>query len=235
MDTKITRQRIDAHLEYDWFKYILILLATIALWIFVFQMINQSREYETIGIFAAVGEAHDGRVAQRLGNEFADDSIIRDTNIRFAPYGSQAFFEQLATVGMITSDILILPFRLMQGQSMTEDIEYTRGHALSMLVLDDYLIEKLLPNGIENTPERFFIDIDAEGRRVNRRGIRIDNLPNADNFFNFTRPPDTNAEDFSFYIAFNQRSANIGRYSRRSRDEHEQAIHAVRVLLEWMS
>jgi len=227
MDTKITMKRIDAHLEYDWFKYFLILFAAIALWIFAFQMINQDREFEIIGIFAAASEVQDGMVMQRLGNEFADDDLIRNTSIRFAPYGSQAFFEQLQTVGMIRSDILILPRRLMQGRA--EDIEYTHGFALGMLILDDNLIESILPHGVENI--NFFIDTSG-----NRRGIRVDDLPYADNFFNFVRPENADEEDFSFYISFNPGSLNIGAYSqsRRARHDNKQAIHAVRLLLEWM-
>ncbi|MCL2370799.1 MAG: hypothetical protein FWC80_06195 [Firmicutes bacterium] len=230
MDTKITRDRIDAHLEYDWFKYILILILAIALWIFAFQMINQSRPYEEITIFVA-GMEQQGRAEHELGRAFDGDGVIRDVRfVSASESDAMIFHAQLSTVGMITSDILILPRNLL-----LTDYNFA---AYGMVIIDDYLRERVLPYGIAIDDERFLRDRDDA-----IRGIRVDDLPNAEHFFRLETErtigdgDDEEIEKRSFYMVINPRSVNIGAYSnrRRARAEHEQAIYAFRFLLEMMS
>ena len=214
MHTKVTRQRIDTHLEYDWFKYILILIAAIALWIFAFQILNASRNHEQINVFVAAPERPNVDVSRSLAARF-DGTHIRETHVAALSPFSQGFNELLLTRGMHTSDILILPSLIMTHNSA------------AFVEFDEGLIYML---GADSDGD--FFESEYFG---GLRGIRVDNLPRAYAVFNFDIiEAEEGEEPLSWYLVFNLRSVNIGGYNSRSRPEHTQAIEAARFLLDMM-
>lgn len=50
MDNKITKERLNNHLEYDWFKYILFILAAIFLWVFIYSVLDKAKDYQKLDI-----------------------------------------------------------------------------------------------------------------------------------------------------------------------------------------
>ena len=63
MDNKVTKKRISRHLEYDWYKYLIIIVLSIALCGYGFYMLNRTRAYEKLDIFISCYKSNEGTLA----------------------------------------------------------------------------------------------------------------------------------------------------------------------------
>ncbi len=179
MDNRVTKKRISIHLEYDWLKYLLILVASIVLWYFVFYQINLTRDFEKVDVFFTCY----GNSTPSIEKEFLDvlvsenDDYIREVNINFQSPDNE-YYSQLYTSHGYVADVLIIPKYYMDNNGFFFK-EWT-----------DEFIEDLF------TPaegEEFTVDISdldfyrytTEGKDPNNAyaeaegkcyGIRVDNL-----------------------------------------------------------
>ena len=111
MDNKVTGKRAAIHFEYDWLKYVLVILASIFLCYFLFTQINATRESEKLDIFFATYKSYlsEETFESEIKNAVNKDAKnkIRDVNITFAdPLDSD--YGSTSTSNAYTADIMIL-------------------------------------------------------------------------------------------------------------------------------
>lgn len=233
MDNKVTKKRINDHLEYDWYKYLILLIVGIVVIYFTFSQINRTRDYEDVAFFVSCYDSSDNGFETRVKRE------MQQPDYRADKYGENVLLEisfeaqdplgdnygtMLQTHGMISSDVLVL------GKSLMEN-----AAAGFVELTDELLTEYLLPAGTEIDDYEYY---EAEfGGEKQRMGIKVSD---------FTRPPFTfdwykiekykdkygNAEennrpDTEFYLVLNRSSVNIGKFGKEADDRNAQALYLV--------
>ncbi|MDE6399107.1 MAG: hypothetical protein K2L51_07280 [Clostridiales bacterium] len=249
MDNKVTKKRINDHLEYDWYKYLFILVACIVLFYFVFSQINRTRDYEDVNFFISCYDASENGFSDRVKSEMRSDgyrqnykSVFGENVLRTISFETQnpldsTYFTMLTTHGEITSDILIV------GKSVLEN---TGAGYLELT--DELLTEYLLPKGLKK-PDGTVYDLgkddltyythENEEYGVSRRvGIKVSDFARlpfvtdwhkissyAEKYKDETDPE--NLPDTEFYLVINRSSANIGKFGKKSKDKNAQALYCV--------
>lgn len=205
MDNRVTKERVANHLEYDWFKYLLILVASIALFVFVFIMINKTRDVEDIRVFASAYAkkeyAFSGKAMQAL--QSGGDNRIREVELNYYDVKDSSYIMQLQSNGVMSSDILIV------GETVLK--QFGSG----LLTLNDEILARMLPDGF--IPELYRDESGAA------RAVRVDTLKNVSEALVFSyegeKPDDAEEDDFTydtkFYLAVNAKSKNIGEYGTK--------------------
>lgn len=179
MDNKVTKERLNNHLEYDWFKYVLIILVAVVAFIFIFQQINGDRENETLQVFASCYEyrggdfAVDAREIINADNERDGNGKTAIRSLVVEPQNPQSdeYGTLLQTHGDVTSDILIV------GKTYMESL-----YQYSMLTWDDEVIAAAVPEAMRDAVQYWEVELNGT---TYRRGIRVDSLPNIDLLFGF--------------------------------------------------
>ncbi|HEY8423214.1 MAG TPA: hypothetical protein VIL23_00420 [Clostridia bacterium] len=132
MDNKITKERLNNHLEYDWFKYLIFILAAVFLWYFVYSMLDRLKDHERIDIFITVPYSPEKAEEFRLDllEYFKDlgDATVKDVNFNFNDPNDKSFYAILATSYSV-HDIVIAPeevfrFLAVSGRLISLDYEY---------------------------------------------------------------------------------------------------------------
>lgn len=157
MDNQVTKKRINDHFEYDWYKYLIILLAGIFVFYFAFSQINRTRDYEDVTVFLSRYDERTGNITENfptrvLGEMETDsyknvlsqvygDAVLREVTVNAQdPLGSNEYGMLLQTQGMISSDLLIV------GESWLKD-GYTGFVPLTDELLEKYLLPQDMPKG----------------------------------------------------------------------------------------
>lgn len=249
MDNKVTKERISVHFEYDWLKYILILIACIISFYFIFFQINATRSFEKIDVFFS---CYDNRV-KTLANDYKayigteyDDDVIIDSSVEYSS-PTMKEYSTLYQTRVITSDVLVL------GES------YTLYNAYSFLELTDEILSCILPDGLDANALEYFVytqeNIDKMGDLNNKQAllgkryaIKISSLstiavgsdttPFVFDYYEAydKEKPETGAYDTEFYMLINSNSVNIGKYNKKEKDrdrygEYYQAFQFVEYFL----
>ncbi|MDR0425946.1 MAG: hypothetical protein LBH24_02120 [Clostridiales bacterium] len=230
MDNKITKERIGVHLEYDWLKYILLLIAGIVIFYMIFSQINRTRDFEDINVFFS-------NYRQTVPTQNADylnylktkygDAYIREANINYqSPTGNE--YSTLYSTHGLTSDALVL------GRS------YMLGNGYGYMTLTPEILALILPEGTTEADYEYFTYTEADvengyahkdliGRRY---GIRVDNLKNigtdpktAAFVFDPAALELEGAEnmDSEFYLCINPAGLNIGPYNQKAKNRERYA------------
>lgn len=226
MDNKVTKERLNNHLEYDWFKYVLILIVSIVLFIFVFQQINANRSFEQIQIFASCYEYKINTFGEDTVQALKDegDKTVREITFNNQSPRSNEYVTLLQTQGNITSDLLIL------GK------HYAEVYKGAYLQWTDEIVDLAVPEYYR--PNAQYL-VDDNGRRY---GLRIDVLKNISDVLGFDpgELPDPVPEgeegkyDTEFYLIVNPDSYNIGKfhYKGKAKDANTQAFKVIKRLIE---
>lgn len=178
MDNKITGKRVAIHFEYDWLKYVLVILASIFLCYFLFTQINATRESEKLDIFFATYKSYldENTFEKEIKDAVNKDSKykIRDVNIAFQDPLDDNYSVQ-ANANAFTADIMIL------SESDMKEI----GHWF--VELSPEFLNNFLPTGMEvefftfNPGPDADVDPAIKDRIGKNFGIRVDNLLNINN------------------------------------------------------
>lgn len=235
MDNKVTKERLNNHLEYEWFLYVLILIGSIVVFFFVFQQINANRDFEEINIFATCYEYKSNTFCEDTLAEWngKGDKTVREINIEAQSTQGEQYSTLLSTHGNVTSDILILA---------KFHAEQSRG---SYLAWDDELIERCIPEYYRDKAAFLTYEYTAENgeKKTVKCGLRVDTLKNIGDIFGFAPSdeiPDPLPEDdygkhdTEFYLVINRDSRNIGKYhyKGKAKEENTQVFTLIRHLIE---
>ena len=80
MDNKVTKKRIALHFEYDWLKYLLVIVLSAFVMYMIFMQINITRDFERLEVFFSCYYNNESS----LSNDYLDtiraegDDIIRE-------------------------------------------------------------------------------------------------------------------------------------------------------------
>lgn len=133
MDNKITKERLNNHLEYDWFKYILFILAAIFLWVFIYSVLDKAKDYQKLDIFVTVPFSDEK--AQEFETDFIKylnslgDDTIKEVNFIYHNYYDQNTIHAILATSFATYDLVIAQedaFRYLaaSGRLVSFDFEY---------------------------------------------------------------------------------------------------------------
>ena len=247
MDNKITKKRINDHLEYDWYKYLIIIIACIVLVVFVFSQINSTRDYEDVQFFVSCYKSNNNSFSSsakadmksaRYSKETYGENVILEINMEYQdPLGSE-YGTLLQTHGMISSDVLIVGKSLLEQGGATAYVELTDE------LLNDYLLPKDIktPSGEEVFKQD---DLEYYGSEHNgkRYGIKVSNFhgmtgAGAQFTMNWRDISSYNEKykdlepeqqpDDEFYLIINPSSVNIGKFGKgKSKSGNAQALYLV--------
>lgn len=224
MDNRVTKKRILLHLEYDWIKYVAVLLLSIFLTYFVFVQININREYEIINVFFTCYETNDAKLATDFEDELArkGDTVIRDVKVAYKDPSLDSYGQLLMAEGFI-DDVIVLPEK------------YMFSYAMQFVPIEDEVLEACVPESMRESLDYFVYDEDGrdpdrvvEGFVGKRFGIRIDNLPrlmgaNSPFIFDmstlYPEMTDEEKEDYPsvYYIVVNRQSLHAGEYGKKKK------------------
>lgn len=227
MDNKITKKRIAIHFEYDWLKYVLVVLVSVFACYFLFYQINITRKHERLDIFFACYRNNSALATEFLDTIKAEgDTTIRDINITYGNPTDIEQYPQLMNASGFTSDLMVV--------TETDMEEY----APWFLELDGGVSEACIPTEMADELEYYEVD----GKRY---GVRVDNLSaltaNNPAFVFDVRKLNTsglteeeiNSYDTKFYIVILPDSVKIGTYGKKpERHGQTQTFRFVRYFLE---
>lgn len=239
MDNKITRERVSRHFEYDWLKYVAILVASVFLWVVVFMQINVNRSYEQLSVFVGCYHCDDSSIGDDfLGVKQSEDgNTLREVTINlYYPTDSETYNNALISYYM-TCDVMIVG---------TADIS---GSVYNFIELTDDLIEMCVPESLRDSIEYYTVDDEGSynDEGSHKMLIRVDNLLKikADNpHFNFSYGsvfPDDFAEmteeqqnyysNEKWYIGVNVNSDNAGKQGKNYVEGRVESYEFVRYFL----
>jgi len=119
LDTKITKARIGTHFEYDWIKYIAVVLASVALWLVIYTSLNAVPHEDAIDVFC-LGNVYSSMVDDDTEDVFRADvqksmKAIKEVNLQ----SGNKFYEKKAD-GSYDRDSTL--YSIVQTSFMTNDI-----------------------------------------------------------------------------------------------------------------
>lgn len=240
MDNKVTKKRIALHFEYDWLKYLLVIVLSAFVMYMIFMQINITRDFERLEVFFSCYYNNESS----LSNDYLDtirsegDDIIREATVSYqSPVGE--YYGQLFISSGFTSDVLIIRKSEMEV------------YANWFLEMDEEVLAACVPEELKDSLEYYvyssadrdpeYVDPSAEGKIF---GIRVDNLKkiaveNPPFVFDVSLlNPDLTEEelkayDTEFYIVLDKNSVKIGDKGKKE-EYHDltQAYRFVRFFLE---
>lgn len=235
MDNKVTKKRINDHLEYDWYKYLIILIAAIAVCWYGFSQINHTRDFEDVTFFVSCYSSEDNDFEERMKREMESskydsakygENVMRSITFESQdPLGSN-YGTMLQTHGFISSDILIL------GESLMETV----GNGYVELT-DELLKNYLLPEGMQIDDLEYF-ETDS-GIRAGIKVSDFSKMKGAGCAFQtdwrtiekykekYGELEEDKQPDDTFYLMINPKSLNIGKFGGKSKDENAQALYLI--------
>lgn len=250
MDNKVTKKRISVHFEYDWLKYIAILIVSIFVWYFVFMQINVTRDFEKIEVFFSQYSTEGPDLSTDFINEMnaAGDDVIRDVNVNYQSPKSAETYGTLFQANQLTADIMILPKKYMENFALYFR-EWAPDPEAFVSNEEGFANYLFTPDEGENFSfdwKEWFSDennlyvFNAEGDNAERYsqyngrvcGIRIDNLKgiamdNSPFAFDYKKinPEDTES-DTEFYLVICSSATNLGKFSKNPK--YSGYTHALR-------
>lgn len=111
MDNKITKQRINDHLEYDWFKYLIFIVAAVVLWVSIYSFLDKIKDHQQLDFFVTVN------VSDEKTKEFEadfikhlnslDDDLIKEINFAYHNYDDKSTIYAIMATSLNTMDLVI--------------------------------------------------------------------------------------------------------------------------------
>ncbi|HEY8390639.1 MAG TPA: hypothetical protein VIL26_06810 [Clostridia bacterium] len=135
MDNRITKERFNNHLEYDWFKYIVFILIAVFLWVFIYSTLDKLKDYQKLDIFITV--PFDDEQTERFEADFIKylsdmgDNTVKEVNFYYHDYNkNDTTFGQLLETSYTIYDLVIadeeaMRFLVSTGRLIAFDYVYT--------------------------------------------------------------------------------------------------------------
>ena len=250
MDNKVTKKRINDHLEYDWYKYLIILVLGIVLFYFAFSQINRTRDYEDVNIFVSCYEADDNRFTDRVLEDMTrqnyenaryGEAVLREISFETQDPLGKEYSTLFQTHGMVSSDVLIL------GESLLESM----GAGFLVLtdeILNDYILPGLTADGNPDGAALGINDLQyhyvkrEDGTEL-RTGIKVSgfsNLPFKTDWRSveqykeqYSEVEENEQPDDEFYLVINTSSVNIGGFGKKAKKANRQTFYVVNRFIKY--
>lgn len=197
MDNKVTKKRINDHLEYDWYKYLLILIACIVAGYYFFSQIQRDKDYETVSIFVSAYHSTDNNFEGELFKEMNSPSYTQKGAAGELSAAEKYGSNLLRSVTFNNRDPLDANYSTMlytQGVLSCDAIILSKSFLFDagiVTLTDELLTDYLLPKGVAiGDLEYYEVDtaqdlldangkpvLDGDGKNVKvkaRKGIRVD-------------------------------------------------------------
>lgn len=239
-------------MEYDWYKYLILLIVCIVLFYFIFNQLSRTRDYEDVNIFVTCYDSQDESdcIAYIKNRMRADDypqdrfgkNVLRSIGFETVSPLDSNYSTLLSTHGQITSDILVL------GKSRLD----RAGAAYLELtdeVLNDYILYGL-SDEIKGSLEYYTWEYEGKSYRM---GIKISDMPKSLFVTDWRKPgviSDSNRQEYEkltpeeqsergldteFYLVINRSSVNIGKFGKKSKNRDVQALYVVNRMLQYFN
>ncbi len=249
MDNKVTKQRISDHLEYDWFKYLLLAAVVIFAVVFAFNQINAERDEENINIFFACYEERDNDFIHTVKTKMAKSdydeqkygkNIIQTLSLEFVSPRNEQFSTLLSTHGAISSDVLILGKNSFYSAEQDSYVGAAGYQPFTQDILALTGLDKFTEKIGDGSGEVEFLRIGSDFKRVETGGavyaVRIDNLANVDKIADFKSLTEDEKKTYptEFYMVLNRIGVNMGGYSKEKKalNENKQTFFALKTFFE---
>mgnify|MGYP001502959368 CR=1 FL=1 len=168
MDNKITKQRLNNHLEYDWFKYIIFILVAVFLWSFIYSLLDKIKDREKLDIF--ITTAFSSEKAQAFETDFIkflqsqNDQSLKQVNFSYNDYNDQdTFFPTLATSYKIF-DLVIAQeeaFRYLAATNRLVGLDYDYDFSLGNIHIQGSVFDGFtITEGNSQTTISPYLNID---------------------------------------------------------------------------
>lgn len=151
MDNKVTKSRLLFHLKYDWYKYLVFVLISIACSILFFDWIATTKAWERIDVYIVSNKFHDNTLQEdilKYLDENLENNKIREVQVTHLSPSDPDYRDLYTVNGGSSSTILILPYSEMaltghQVLSLTSN-EYVSGNKTMYESADTFVGEFLL-------------------------------------------------------------------------------------------
>jgi len=135
----------------EWVKYVVVVILSVALWIWFFGIYHAPQEYEMLEVFY-VGEIRDYSFEKIAKEDLAIEGL-RKVELNSAKPGESAFDTKVLMVGLGSSDIVIVP------ESLIDTIPY-KGHVVELeqgdFVKDGVIYGVYLPEKAKKSLSKYF-------------------------------------------------------------------------------
>ncbi len=242
MDNKITKKRINDHLEYDWYKYLILLIVSVVACYFIFSQINRTRDYEDVTLFVSCYEAKNNDFSGRIMPEMETatyreqyqstfgENVLREVAIETQDPLGENYGTMFQTHGMVTSDILVIGKTTLANSGRFVDLT------------DELLTNYLLPEGMEIDDFEYFELELSSGQKV-RTGIKVSNLVHMPFVYDWNKVPsykekygeleEDKQPDTEFYLVLNPSGVNIGKFGKKAKPQNAQALFCANRFLKY--
>lgn len=243
MDNKVTKKRISDHLEYDWFKYVLILLASVFIMYFVFDMINKDKDYEELNIFITAYSSEEAKKTEfnnnfmvnmntKMDKDIFGEDVIRSTSLNVHSVLEKEYYTLLRSQGEVTSDILIIGKSEMENRPDSEKPISSDNppYGSAYVEFSESLLRIINPSNK---------NIELYTFNSKAYALRIDNFKSIKDMFGFNPPKKEGEEnpdpafDTEFYLIINPKSVNISGFGQhKSKNGNAQALYFIKTLID---
>lgn len=194
------KERLDRHLEYDWFKYVLILILSVVLWWFLYDTVTKPKDFETLHIFALTSSIENEREQYEKSFFSAMDAKNDHTILDFS-------FETNSPTGNRIGEVILA--RAMVADIFIVSEAYVKNYAhYGFLPLEDGLLTSYGLGGLNY----------YESEEGIKYALDLSDFSKIHDIFpDFEYTITQNGEEITYskiYLAFLQSSNNIGAYSK---------------------
>ena len=138
---KVNKKIIINHVSYSWFLYSLTALIIIAFWYQAFHLYHKIKLNEKVTIYIAAQDVKNEELETLLEERLLDDKL-KDITINFDDYNDSNFYVKLNTIGLIKTDLVILPESVISNLHVLYEFTHLDNEYISNYIElenDDYL------------------------------------------------------------------------------------------------
>lgn len=197
-------------IAFDWWKYLLLFLATSILIYYAFYSKLSLKRYEQLQIFTTA-EIIDEKIRDELEKELEDEGTLV-VSFYNSDKNSKYYDIQLDTNGFVNSDILLLPAsKVIDNENIIQNSQSINNELKNEILSVNSSIEFLTFEDITYALKVYDIDDSSYNTGLH-----------------FT---DWAKFDETYYVLFSKKSPNLGKYGDKSKEENHSAIEAVKYLV----
>ncbi len=110
--------KLKAHIQYSWWKYLLIAVAVAAIWVLIFNRIAVPADNEKIAVTFVGAKLDSSMLEEKLGAEIAERSRqkIRDVGVEVVLSDDDYMFSMIMATRLLTKDFIIVEEKFLKNE-----------------------------------------------------------------------------------------------------------------------